>query len=94
MVFFCLAALLSPLIGLVVVLVLPNLRAEAARQKERAQEHELQIESIKAIARAPSAATATPSGSIADELVKLAALRDSGVLTDAEFATQKARLMG
>ena len=28
-----------------------------------------------------------------DELAKLAALRDSGVLTDAEFASQKAKLL-
>ena len=37
--------------------------------------------------------TAAPSGS-ADELVKSAQLRDSGVLTEAEFATQKAKLLG
>lgn len=34
------------------------------------------------------------SPSVADELTKLAALRDSGVLTDEEFAVQKARLLG
>lgn len=33
-------------------------------------------------------------GSVADELAKLAALRDSGVLTHAEFDAQKARLLG
>ena len=32
-------------------------------------------------------------GGSADELTKLAALRDSGVLTDDEFATQKAKLL-
>jgi hypothetical protein len=32
--------------------------------------------------------------SIADELSKLAALRDQGVLTEEEFAAQKARLLG
>ena len=37
--------------------------------------------------------TATPISS-ADELAKLAQLRDSGVLTDAEFAAQKAKLLG
>ncbi len=31
---------------------------------------------------------------LADQLTKLAALRDSGVLTPEEFATQKARLLG
>jgi hypothetical protein len=34
------------------------------------------------------------SGSAADELAKLASLRDSGVLTDGEFQAQKARLIG
>jgi hypothetical protein len=39
------------------------------------------------------APTPAPS-SIADELAKLAKLRDDGVLTDAEFASAKARLLG
>jgi hypothetical protein len=30
---------------------------------------------------------------VADELTKLARLRDQGILTDAEFATQKAKLL-
>jgi Short C-terminal domain/Phospholipase_D-nuclease N-terminal len=34
------------------------------------------------------------SSSVTDDLAKLAALRDQGVLTDAEFAAQKARLLG
>jgi hypothetical protein len=38
-------------------------------------------------------ASQTATGSIADELGKLAALRDSGVLSEAEFAAQKARLL-
>ncbi|MCP9997957.1 SHOCT domain-containing protein [Streptomyces werraensis] len=46
-----------------------------------------------AAAPAPRAAS-TPSGSVADELAKLAALRDQGALTDAEFQRQKQRLLG
>lgn len=42
-------------------------------------------------AHAPPAAT---SGSVADELQKLAALRDQGILTDAEFQAEKARVLG
>jgi hypothetical protein len=34
------------------------------------------------------------TSSIADDLIKLAQLRDSGVLTDSEFAAAKARLLG
>lgn len=42
------------------------------------------------------AASATPSStsSTADELQKLAQLRDQGVLTDEEFAAQKAKILG
>jgi hypothetical protein len=38
--------------------------------------------------------TATPAASVADELMKLAQLRDSGVLSEDEFAAQKAKLLG
>lgn len=44
-------------------------------------------------ARSRSAAPASHTGSLSDELIKLVALRDSGVLTEQEFATQKARLL-
>jgi hypothetical protein len=40
------------------------------------------------------AVTAAAPISIADELTKLAGLRDSGVLTDEEFAALKAKLLG
>jgi hypothetical protein len=47
-------------------------------------------------ASAPSALVAptSPLTGVADELVKLAALRDSGVLSAEEFDTQKAKLLG
>ena len=41
----------------------------------------------------PPAASAASSSSVADELSKLAALRDSGVLSDDEFQAQKAKLL-
>jgi hypothetical protein len=34
------------------------------------------------------------ASSVADELVKLAKLRDDGILNEAEFASAKARLLG
>jgi hypothetical protein len=40
-----------------------------------------------------AAIRAAPSN-VADELVKLAALKEAGHLTEEEFATQKARLLG
>lgn len=47
-------------------------------------------------AGSPSASENPPpsSGSTADELVKLAQLRDAGVLSEEEFRVQKARLLG
>jgi len=59
-----------------------------------------QIRKAKADAqRSASAAnaagpTASPPTTVADELTKLAQLRDSGILSDEEFASQKARLLG
>ncbi len=41
-----------------------------------------------------AASVQEPGTSVADELSRLADLRDRGVLTDPEFATQKARLLG
>lgn len=41
-----------------------------------------------------SAQATQPTQSVADELVKLAALRDQGLLTPEEFNGQKARLLG
>ena len=38
--------------------------------------------------------TANTSSSTADELAKFAALRDQGVITDAEFSARKAQLLG
>ncbi|RYH28923.1 MAG: SHOCT domain-containing protein [Alcaligenaceae bacterium] len=44
--------------------------------------------------RASASATPAASSSLADELLKLASLRDAGVLTAAEFDAQKAKLLG
>jgi putative oligomerization/nucleic acid binding protein len=42
----------------------------------------------------PQTRGASPRPDVADELTKLAALRDRGILTDAEFEVQKAKLLG
>lgn len=88
----------SPILAAIVLLVMKDLKKaeaedaqrrmdEAKRDQERRDAHERELESIKVLAqpRAP--------GSVADELVKLAGLRDAGVLTDDEFAAQKAALL-
>jgi hypothetical protein len=44
--------------------------------------------------RQPSAVVqVVPQVDVADQLIKLAALRDSGVLTDEEFLSQKKRIL-
>jgi len=45
-------------------------------------------------AQASAPSPLTPAASVADELGKLAQLRDAGVLSDAEFTAAKARLLG
>lgn len=75
-------------------------REEQNREAERKREHEKQIESLRVLASSPARGSSaaqspsSPAGSIADELTKLAALRDKGVLTADEFEQQKRTLLG
>src|SRR5437867_839422 len=82
--YFLLSMLLSPLLGLIVVLVTSDLAEQAKKERLRREDHERQVESIKALAaRAPVTQPTNASGpskSVADELAKLAELRDKGVL--------------
>jgi hypothetical protein len=56
--------------------------------------HERQVQQAKQSDEAMRAYVQDAAGGgSADELVKLAKLRDQGVLTDAEFAAQKAKLL-
>lgn len=57
--FFFLSIVLSPLLGLIIVLVIRNPKDEEAKERLRREEHEKQLESIRAIA-APISALATP----------------------------------
>lgn len=102
--FFLLAVVTSPLIGLIVVLVIKDLKLERSEEQRRKLDHERELESIRAIAAAAAgpAASMAPDRQdvpppaamrVADELIKLAALRDSGVLTQDEFDVQKRRLL-
>jgi len=100
--FFLLSAVFSPLLGLIVVLVARDLKEEEQQVAVRQREHELDLERVKAIARSAASAQpgpailparAEPTISIADELTKLAALKDKGILTEAEFDGQKAALL-
>ena len=65
------------------------------RQRERWAAESQAAAPAPAVASSP---TSAPTPASADELIsqleRLAKLRDSGVLTEAEFAAQKARLLG
>lgn len=98
--YFLLSVVLSPLIGLIVVLVTEDLTKKAAQEQQAERDHARRIEEVRAIAAKPAAAVPpaaatapTRPDSIADELTKLAALRDRGVLTSEEFQAQKTALL-
>jgi hypothetical protein len=65
-----------------------EMKAKAAAQAQGAIA--LQEMMAKAAAQAP---TASPKPDVADQLTKLADLRDRGVLSDAEFEAQKAKIL-
>jgi hypothetical protein len=77
-------------------------QAEYEQQQYQAAQQQAQIDAAaqQAVAAqqaaAPAAAPAAPAGGtdLIAELQKLAALKESGILTDAEFAAAKARLLG
>jgi hypothetical protein len=55
------------------------------------------VEGARAAARrapSPTTATATATASVADELQKLLQLKEAGALTQAEFDSQKSKLIG
>jgi len=61
-------------------------RRQAARWEQQDEE--------AAAAQAPPEAAAAPATSSTDELERLAQLHSSGALTDEEFASAKAQLLG
>ena len=65
-------------------------RAIADAKRHLAEQGRAQVTVSPSAAAAPAA----PAGDLVEQLTKLAALRDAGVLTPAEFETQKARLLG
>ena len=76
--------IVAPFLG-VFIYVIVNGRAMGERDLAAAQQRDAEFQTYVR-------ETAGTSGA-ADELTKLAALRDSGALTDAEFAAQKAKLL-
>jgi hypothetical protein len=69
----------------------------ARRQQERAVQEQLapSYEQAPVPEPVPSAAPASPpAAELIDQLERLAVLKGQGILTDEEFAAQKARLLG
>jgi hypothetical protein len=68
----------------------------ARNQEARAQQAAAasQPEAGPPPADAPAPAPAAPEPDMIDQLTRLAALKDQGILTEEEFAAQKAKLLG
>ncbi len=108
--FFFLSLFMSPILGIIVLLVMKNLAEENSRllalryeetrrELDRKREHEKQLESLRALTAAQvghaSSQIHEPGAphSVADELTKLAALLDRGILSPEEFQQQKKQLL-
>lgn len=75
----------APFLGTLVYLIVHG-GGMAERENRAAKQNQEAVDAY--IRQAASASTST-----ADELVKLAALRDQGVISEAEFAAQKAKVL-
>lgn len=64
------------------------------RQAERFAERDARIYADRDQAYADTSAAAPPASDRIEQLRQLGELRTSGVLTDEEFASEKARIMG
>ena len=68
--------------------------AREGRPAESSDDVDAALENVERLTtRLRASQTASAEPDVADELAKLAALRDRGILTDAEFAAQKAKLL-
>ena len=83
--FWVIFVVILPFLGVLIYLI-ANGSGMAKRDMAQAQASQQQFDSYVR----QTAGSATSS---ADELAKLAGLRDQGVITDAEFAAQKAKLL-
>ena len=80
-----LGVIIVPWLGVLVYLIM---RGDAMQERSRKAAEELQ-EAQKAYIRDAAGTVST-----AEELTKLAELRDKGVISEEEFAAQKAKLLG
>jgi phosphate/sulfate permease len=95
--FLVLSLLLSPLVGFLVAISVRNLaaerRAKAAEDAREAANAKARQEEMQRQTALLAEATKRSEHSAADELKKLAALRDDGILTQEEFESHKARIL-
>jgi hypothetical protein len=76
-------------------LTVTTTRGDAIFHSEKLTPHELRAKLGWVLAKVGEPSAPAPAAtSTADELKKLAELRDAGVLSDAEFDAQKAKLLG
>jgi hypothetical protein len=68
--------------------------AQDQQQMEHQYYQQQQYQEPAYAAPAPAAPAAASSDDLIEQLQKLGELRDQGILTDAEFAAQKAKLLG
>ena len=82
---WCIFVIVVPFLGVLVYLI-ANGHGMAERDMKNAQAQQQAMDQY-------IRSTAGSSASAADELSKLAALRDAGTITDAEFTAQKSKLL-
>ena len=83
-----LAIIIVPWLGVLAYLIIRGQGMTDRNAKAAADAEKLRREYIREVVAGPTQA------SIADELTKLANLKEKGVITDAEFETQKAKIIG
>jgi hypothetical protein len=82
-----LLTVIMPFLGVLIYLIVRGGEMHHRNAEDSRRREEATAEYIRSVATAPA-------GSVTDELTKLAHLRESGALTDAEFEAQKASLLG
>lgn len=71
-----------------------NHQAGKAEQAQEAQAYEQQQAAAAAAAQAPAPQPAPAGDDVITQLKELAQLKDQGILTEEEFAAQKAKILG
>lgn len=107
--FFCLSFLTSPILAGIVLLIMSDKKEEARKEEEhdkklkqadlvRKEEHEKQLESLRAITAAATGAKSQEeegkTRTAAEEIERLHKLLKDGVLNQEEFDAAKKRTLG